>query len=229
MYPYLYDELRISSDKDKSILEIGVGSASDACSSLNKSAPARYVLFDLSSNTLTLAKKHLDEHCAGKPYEFVNGDASNMDLFHDDEFARVKSIGVIHHIPTYQNVLEEISRVLKPGGDFIFMFYNRESRRYLHSYPRIVRRGESGGKSVDQMILEVDGQGNPYTKLFTKSEIAQMCDAVGLKCDRFRLKELYDDDRSIIIKDHYYKIYPRFFERWWGFAMYVYGHKSQHL
>lgn len=222
-YPYLDKELDLANDNGKTILEIGVGSGSDACRSLSVANPQRYVLYDLSPNTIAVSKSHLDEHCKGKPYELVNGDASNMSFFKNGEFDRVKAIGSIHHIPTYHQVFGEISRVLKPGGDFIFMFYNKNSIRNKVIYPRAAKKR---GVTVSQLVLEVDGGTNPYTHLFTKSELQHDLSDAGLSTEFFSTYELPVGERSIRIGRYRFRVIPKFFERIWGFSLYVHGRRG---
>lgn len=222
VYPYLSSELDIENDRDKIILEIGVGAASDACLSLRLANPKKYVLFDLSTQTLQVAKSHLESHCADKNFEFVNGNASDLSCFNDSEFDRIKAIGSIHHMPEYQKVIKEIARVLKPGGDFIFMFYNKDSRRIKYTYPRFENRGRN---SVSQLVLEIDGKTNPYTILLTESEIRKICSDTGLTCTSFRKRELIDLDRLIFFGKFGIKIFPKFLEKIWGLSLYVRGKK----
>src|SRR5205814_7127580 len=48
----------------------------------------------------------------------------------DLAFDAVYSFGVLQHIPAAQRAVAEIHRVLKPGGDFLLMLYNRTSINY---------------------------------------------------------------------------------------------------
>ena len=159
-YPYLEKELEVWKDEDKTILEIGVGSASDACLSLRTAHPKTYVLLDISPRTSDVAKSHLTEHCPNGEFEVLVGDAENMG-FEDQEFDRVKAIGSLHHIPDINKVWREIGRVLKVGGDFVCLLYHRDSFRNQFLFPwRAYRRGVS----TQDIILGVDGMRNPFTR-----------------------------------------------------------------
>lgn len=50
--------------------------------------------------------------------------------FADNFFDHAYSFGVIHHSPNSEKIVEEIYRVLKPGGTFTVMLYNRSSINY---------------------------------------------------------------------------------------------------
>ena len=57
---------------------------------------------------------------------FLEADGAQLP-FQDNDFDVVLSFGVMHHIPNWLDALEEINRVLKPGGYFIYfdVFYPR--------------------------------------------------------------------------------------------------------
>ena len=61
---------------------------------------------------------------------FFEGDSTNL-KFSDNEYDIVYSSGVLHHICKWTLVLEEITRVLKPKGYYIFsdLAYSRFTTR----------------------------------------------------------------------------------------------------
>jgi len=61
---------------------------------------------------------------------FLEADATDLP-FQDNDFDIVLSFGVMHHIGDWEKALEEISRVLKPQGFFIFgdIAYSRFTTR----------------------------------------------------------------------------------------------------
>jgi len=215
-YPYLLHELEIEKDEGKRVLEIGVGCGSDGCASIRLAKPALYVLLDISTRTIEVAKEHLKIHCKlDDAYELVVGDATVL-MFKDGEFDRVKAIGSLHHIPNITDAIHEISRVLKVNGDFIFMLYNKDSFRYRFTYRRVARRR---GRDIDDLVFEVDGKGNPFSRVYSKNEIIQMCSLVGLRCIKFRTYEMLNDERRLL------RILAPFIERFFGWAIYIHGIK----
>ena len=86
-------------------------------------------------------------------------------------FDCVCSMGVLHHTPDIKKAIGEISRVLKPGGRLIIMVYHRNSALYRLKFPlmRLVT-----GKSLQQLVNEVDGLGNPKGIVFSKTEIKSL-------------------------------------------------------
>ena len=57
------------------------------------------------------------------------GDVENMP-YADNTFDFVYSYGVIHHTPNMEKAIEEIYRVLKPGGECWIAVYNKNSWFY---------------------------------------------------------------------------------------------------
>jgi SAM-dependent methyltransferase len=80
-------------------------------------------------------------------------------------------MGVLHHVPNTQKALDEIYRVLKPGGRLIVMFYHRHSAKYQFMY-RV--RSWVTGKSMQQLVNEFDGVGNPKGTVFSKAQLGAM-------------------------------------------------------
>jgi ubiquinone/menaquinone biosynthesis C-methylase UbiE len=70
---------------------------------------------------------------------FMATDATNLP-FPDNDFDIVLSFGVMHHISNWLDALEEIKRVLKPKGHFIYFdliypeLIAKLGRSFKHSY-----------------------------------------------------------------------------------------------
>ena len=100
----------------KRVLEVGCGRGVGV--EILLSLGAEHVTgFDLDPKMIALAQKRLEKY-DGRARVFV-GDAEAMDL-PDAAFSAVVDYGVIHHIPRWPKTLNEIARVLKPGGAFYF-------------------------------------------------------------------------------------------------------------
>lgn len=90
------------------LLEIGCGEGRGI--SLLSSCCRRYVALDKITETI----EHLS--CIYKNVEFINATIPPMDEIADNSFDTVVSFQVIEHIKDDRRFLEEIHRVLKPGG-----------------------------------------------------------------------------------------------------------------
>jgi len=94
------------------------------------------------------------------------GDAENLP-FADASFDAVTSMGVLHHVPHPERAIDEIYRVLRPGGRLTLMLYHRNSAMYRLRFPlmRLLQ-----GKSLAEQVNEVDGAANPKGLVFSRSE-----------------------------------------------------------
>jgi ubiquinone/menaquinone biosynthesis C-methylase UbiE len=98
-------------------LEIGCGQGALA-RLLVQQYDARVVASDYDPAQVTLAQKRLAD--LGKQVEFRVVDARAIP-FDNAEFDAVLSFGVLHHILNgWRQAVSEVSRVLKPGGWFVF-------------------------------------------------------------------------------------------------------------
>jgi ubiquinone/menaquinone biosynthesis C-methylase UbiE len=83
---------------------------------------------DLSEFALDKAKERVAQ--AGLTADFFAGDLTKMP-FEDGSFDAVFCIGVLMHIPTFQDALGELNRVLKPGGKLVISETNQNSIEQL--------------------------------------------------------------------------------------------------
>src|SRR5262249_8324455 len=77
---------------------------------------------DLSPQSLQVAQRYF--LLEGLTAELRVGNAEALD-FGDATFDVVYSFGVLHHTPTIEQALNEVSRVLRPGGKAFLMLYSR--------------------------------------------------------------------------------------------------------
>jgi len=93
----------------KTILDVGCGSGYSTELIFRKYTPARLIAFDLMPEQICLAVKR------NIPVDFFVGDATNIDI--DNRICGAAFVfGILHHIPRWQKAVDEISRVLEPGG-----------------------------------------------------------------------------------------------------------------
>jgi SAM-dependent methyltransferase len=120
------------------VLEIGCGMGTDGAQFAK--AGAEYIGVDLTDAAIELARKRFD--LFGLKGEFQVADAEHLD-FPDESFEVVYSHGVLHHTPDVNAAVQEIHRVLKPGGRAIVMLYHRGSYNYRVGI-RVLRRAGAG-------------------------------------------------------------------------------------
>ena len=174
--PYMRDLIGFDRFADKRLLEVGCGLGID----LRQFAlgGARVVGLDLSANSVALARQHF--RTFDTDGQFVNSD-SELLPFADKSFDVVYSFGVLHHTPDTQAAIDDCWRVLKPGGRFIVMLYNRRSwavvvEPYLLAAKRRLSRRSLPPHPTDssEVVRRYDGGDNPLGKAFTPKEVHRM-------------------------------------------------------
>lgn len=174
--PWLSSVARFDAYRGRRMLEVGCGMGTDLLEYARNGATV--VGLDLTPRHLELAQRRFA--LFGQHGLFINGDAEQLSV-RDDSFDFVYSNGVLHHIPDTQRAVDEIHRVLKPGGEALIVLYHRDS---LHYYLRIIL--ESGSKRFVRHLLQgkrlsdfsyakvlsasTDGEHNPLTKVYSRRQ-----------------------------------------------------------
>lgn len=120
--PYIHAVAQFTRHRGKKILEIGVGAGTDHLQWARAGCECHGV--DLTEAAIETARRHLGLH--GFTSDLKHLDAETLP-FEDGTFDLVYSWGVIHHSEDPAAIIAEIKRILKPGGRFVGMFYNRRS------------------------------------------------------------------------------------------------------
>lgn len=100
-------------------LEIGCGRGIGARIILEQFSARKVVATDIDPEQIEIAKRGLSPALKDR-VEFKVEDAMVLDE-PDERFDAVFSFGVIHHTEDWRKTIKEVSRVLKPGGEFFFM------------------------------------------------------------------------------------------------------------
>lgn len=150
----------------KRVLEVGCGIGSDAEEFAKHGAD--YVGIDISNASLDVAKQRFD--VLELDGEFHNRSAGD-DISDLGKFDLVYSYGVIHHFPDIDKTIDNISKVLNPGGEFRFMVYAKNSWKYA-----MIQKG------LDQFEAQ---SGCPYANAFTHNDIKNL-----LSSDKWTLERL---------------------------------------
>ena len=123
--PFLRDYVQFPQYKGKKVLEIGCGPGIDTLQFAKGGADVWAV--DLTSRAIELTRSNLSLHGFDDKVQQINqGNAEKLD-FPDETFDVVYSNGVLHHTEDTERSIEEVRRVLKPGGEAVIMLYNRWS------------------------------------------------------------------------------------------------------
>lgn len=123
--PWMPRVMEFADHAGHDVLEIGAGMGTDLSQFAKHGA--RVTDLDLSHGHLELARRNFAAR--GLDGRFVHHDAESLP-FPDASFDLVYSNGVLHHSPNTSRIVEEIWRVLRPGGRVIIMMYAEHSVYY---------------------------------------------------------------------------------------------------
>lgn len=166
--PYIFAFASFPSGAGKDVLEIGVGMGADHLE-WAKARPRRLVGLDLTTRAISFTRERLT--LAGYSSELQVGDAEHLP-FGDGEFDIVYSWGVLHHSPDTPKAIQEVRRVLRPGGTAKVMIYHRRSIvGYLLwiRYALVVGKPNRSLRGIYAEHLE-----SPGTKAYRRSEVPRL-------------------------------------------------------
>jgi 2-polyprenyl-3-methyl-5-hydroxy-6-metoxy-1,4-benzoquinol methylase len=108
------------------VLEVGCGRGVGSEVILDRLGAHRVTAFDLDESMVESARRRL----TGRPVSLSVGDVCSIEQA-SGTVDTVVDFGIIHHVPTWQDSIAEIARVLKPGG---LLLFEEIPRRMLDSW-----------------------------------------------------------------------------------------------
>ena|ERR1700677_917068 len=236
--------------RGKEIMEIGCSIATDGLEFAK--AGADYTGVDLTPHSIELAEERF--RLFNVTGNFVVSNAEELP-FPDESFDHIYSFGVIHHAPVPEKIAAEMHRVLRKGGTFTVMLYNRTSINYyleimflrrifrLCLLPKFMPRIIAALTGFDQRKLEGHREILVQQGRMTKQQWISM-NTDGPFCPLARVynhseaAELFKDFADVrqevweFNSEHWSflgKLIPRKLERWlgrqWGWHRMIYGTK----
>ena len=168
-----------NTEKKLKVLDIGCGDAYFYSVFAKKADMEQFQLYglDISNARLILAKQRLKDH---ENIEFHFGNAEKID-FDDNEFDIVVSIESLEHLITPQNAVDEMNRVLKPGGSLFLSTPSKHMAFFTYFNP--LTWVEALISLFYSSILppfhnlyrpETDGEDAVVHRAFTKNEMINM-------------------------------------------------------
>lgn len=101
------------------ILEIGCGNGAGALMLMEAFGPRHVFALDSDMEMLRLAAKRREKRRAHSRLTLMQGDAQYIPLA-DKSVDAAFNFGIIHHLEDWRLGLNELGRVIKPGGSFFF-------------------------------------------------------------------------------------------------------------
>jgi ubiquinone/menaquinone biosynthesis C-methylase UbiE len=124
--PHIPIIARFDQFRDRDVLEIGCGIGTDGLQFARNGA--RYTGVDLTEAAVKISRERFELFGAEGTFEVAN--AEEHLPFPEASFDHVYSCGVLHHSPNTEAIAREMYRVLRPGGTFCVLVYNRTSINY---------------------------------------------------------------------------------------------------
>jgi ubiquinone/menaquinone biosynthesis C-methylase UbiE len=165
--PFIHSVAQFTRHRGKDILEIGVGSGIDHLQWARVGARCHGV--DITEEAIDQTRVRLAAE--GLQSDLRQADAEVLP-FTDAAFDLVYSWGVIHHADHPEQVVTEVHRVLRPGGRFIGMLYERRSAVAAKLWVKHALLAARPRRSLADVIAS--HMESPGTKAYTKSELETM-------------------------------------------------------
>ncbi len=173
-HPWILESIQSFNIKNKKVLEIGLGVGTDHLNLARQGAEMYGI--DLTPKCVEITQQHLQ--LFGFQSNLITGDAEILP-FEDQSFDFVYSFGVIHHSPDTQKIINEIHRILKPGGQCFITVYNKNSiffwwTTYFYNY--LWKKGYQK-RSLTQQISLIEFPNNSedmVIRLYKPTEFKRM-------------------------------------------------------
>ena len=158
--PHILDFAQFHRWQGRRVLEIGCGIGTDAEQFVRHGA--EYTGIDISDASLQICRDRFQTLGLHGDFRNINllDPADEVSIQNLGEFDLVYSYGVIHHSPNIAQHIQEIHKLVAPGGEFRFMVYAKNSWKYA-----MIQKG------LDQFEAQAEC---PYAEAFTRDEIYQM-------------------------------------------------------
>jgi SAM-dependent methyltransferase len=165
---------RLDVKESDTFVELGSGHGIGLQTIVNSGViPKRIVCVEISPDFFAELKRIQQNLPPNVPLELQDADAKDMSSFLDDESVdKIFAMNVVYFLDPLSVYLQEIHRVLKPGGIVVFgcKFQNlpQDSQEFVNiNEDAIVEKMKAAGFKVTSTKIEVDG-GADFKKNYTE-------------------------------------------------------------
>jgi len=173
-------EMPLSRLKGAEVLEIGCGNGAHSAM-FSYMFGARMTSVDITASRVLATSRKLDLLSPEGEHLCMQADAESLP-FSEATFDVVYSNGVLHHTSNTEKAIDEVHRVLRPGGQAVIMLYARHSFQYWISsvighgvLKAQLLRGRSWlGRSTEWMAPAPQKVFNPITRVYSERGIRKL-------------------------------------------------------
>ena len=217
--PWMTSVMGFDQFRNKQLLEVGFGMGTDLFQFARHGAMVSGI--DLTPKHLEIARQRFAYY--GMRADLRLGDAEMLP-YADETFDVVYTFGVIHHTPNTQQAINEIYRVLRPGGCAIIAVYHKWSaffvlrtiltnylwtRRFLHT---------SWREAVSRIEYRAHSDAHPLVKVYGRRRMMGMVRA--FRITHVDIRHLHREDFGILQRFVHPRWLPRL-ERSFGWYLIV--------
>jgi SAM-dependent methyltransferase len=174
--PFIHAFAQFTRYRGKKVLEVGFGAGTDFIQWLRAGAAASGI--DLTQEALDNLTRRIEIYRLPKPEQIAVGDAEKLP-FASNTFDLGYSFGVLHHTPDTRRAIEDLVRVVRPGGELKIMLYNRRSVFAVNQWIKHALLKGRPWKSVAWVLAHyMESAG---TRAYTRGELMRLFPAMPLR------------------------------------------------
>lgn len=179
IYPYLAEYVTAENLRRKKVLEIGLGFGT--LGQFLCSQGCDYHGLDIAEGPVAMMIARL-QFLGEQPNDHIRVGSALEIPYENESFDYVYSIGCLHHTGNLPKSIDEVYRVIRPGGKAIVMLYNRHSFRQLVEIPyRRLRDWISRSKKRNfaewqRSLYDTNSSGDaaPYTEYVSRGDVRRL-------------------------------------------------------
>lgn len=174
--------------RDEVILDYGCGPGDFLITFLVNSQCRKIIGVDISEKALEFTRNRIKIHGVDPArVELIQtSDSATTIPLPDNHVDYVHCAGVIQHTSNPEQIIAELFRVLKPGGQARFMVYVRESIWYhlYVAYCVMILANQFPGQDIESVFARcTDGPECPVARAFDPGQFQAMCERAGFSAN----------------------------------------------